>query len=652
MTSVAGSLWEHPQKFKPTPRSFARTSAAQRRWNLDENTSSLSAERAKNTPNSVALRVKSLGIWQDITWEEYAAEVASVAHGLAALGVGATDRVGILSENRPEWLYTDLGALSLRAITVGFYSTNPPAEIEYQVLDSGVRVLIAEDQEQVDKIMAVWDRCPHLEWVVYLDSRGMAAYNHPKLLSYDKFRSGALAHQRAYPDLLSSISPSPEDIATLVYTSGTTGPPKGAMLSVANVDFALETVMSADGLFQPPPGPGDVSLSFLPLSHVAERAATTWTNAASGAVVHFAESIDTVAANLIEVQPTILFAVPRIWEKLHSTVLVKGASASPIKRLALRIGSALGSRIAAQRIANGGNHTAQSRVLYAVGYPLIFRSLRDKLGLRKVRAALSGAAPISPEVLSFFLGLGVPMYEVYGMTENCAIATANRKGRVVLGTVGEPGESIELTLDPATGEILTRHRGNFVGYWNRPEATADTVDHDGWLHTGDVGEWVNGTHIRIVDRIKDIIITAGGKNISPSEIEHQLKASPYVKEAVVIGDRKPYLTALIGVEFDTVGDWASRQGIEYTTYRDLATRPEVLELMRGIVTEANSKFARVENVRKFRVLPKVLDHDDGELTATQKIRRAALHEKFGDLIDDMYADGSVHPGGDLAGVGR
>ncbi|QNG19078.1 long-chain fatty acid--CoA ligase [Rhodococcus triatomae] len=607
------------------------------------------AERAAASPDTVALRVKSLGIWQDITWREYADEIVTAAHGLAALGVGAGDRVGILSENRPEWLYLDLGTLSLRAITVGFYSTNPPAEIEYQVRDAGVRVLVAEDQEQVDKILAVWGRCPDLDWVVCLDGRGMAAYDHPKLLSHEQFRAAAAEHRRTHPSITDD-PPRPDDVATLVYTSGTTGPPKGAMLSVANIDFAVTTLLSADGLFQPPPGPRDVSLSFLPLSHVAERAVTTWTNAASGVVVHFAESIDTVAANLTEVQPTLLFAVPRIWEKLHSTVLVKGASASPVKRIALRIATVLGGVIAADRIAHGGSHTVRSRVLYAIGYPLVFRSLRDKLGLRKVRAALSGAAPVSPDVIAFFLGLGVPMYEVYGMTENCAIATANRRGRVKLGTVGEPAPGIELELDPDTGEILTRHPGNFVGYWNRPEATAATLDEAGWLHTGDVGQWVDGTHVRVVDRIKDIIITAGGKNISPSEIENQLKASPYVKEAVVIGDRRPYLTALIGIEFDTVGDWASRQGIEYTTYRDLATKPEVLTLVRTVVADTNTRFARVENIRKFRVLPKMLDHDDGELTATQKVRRAALHERFGDLIDDMYADETTQPGGDLAEV--
>jgi long-chain acyl-CoA synthetase len=272
------------------------------------------------------------------------------------------------------------------------------------------------------------------------------------------------------------------------------------------------------------------------------------------------------------------------------------------------------------------------------------------VGLRKVRAAGSGAAPIAPEVLKFFFGIGVMIYEVYGMTENAAVATVNRPGRVKLGTVGEPQPGIELRIDEQTGEILTRHPGNFAGYWNKPDKTAETIDEDGWLHTGDVGEWVDGTHVKIVDRIKDIIITAGGKNISPSEIENSLKTSPFIKEAVVIGDQKPYLTALIGIELDTVGDWAQRRKIPYTTYRDLSEKTEVLELVQKEIARTNEKFARVENIRKFRMMPKELDHEDGELTATQKVKRSSLHDMFGHLVDDMYANKQEHPGGDAVEV--
>jgi long-chain acyl-CoA synthetase len=279
--------------------------------------------------------------------------------------------------------------------------------------------------------------------------------------------------------------------------------------------------------------------------------------------------------------------------------------------------------------------------MYAAGYLFLYRALRDRIGLRKVRYAASGAAPIAPDVLKFFMGIGVPMHEVYGMTENSAIATANFPGRVRLGTVGEPQPGIELRIDERTGEILTRHPGVFVGYWRDDEATAKAKTPDGWLHTGDVGEWVDGTWVKITDRMKDIIITAGGKNIAPSELENSLKVSPYIKEAVVIGDRRSYLTALIGVELDTVGEWAQRKRIPYTTYRDLSERPEVLALVQSIVDTANAKVAEVSRIRKFRLLPKELDHEDGELTATQKVKRSALAERFGDLVESMYGKGAA-----------
>jgi long-chain acyl-CoA synthetase len=290
-------------------------------------------------------------------------------------------------------------------------------------------------------------------------------------------------------------------------------------------------------------------------------------------------------------------------------------------------------------VRTGGRHTTGTKIVYAIGWVFFYRALRERIGMRRVRYAASGAAPIAPEVLKFFMGIGVAMHEVYGMTENTAIATGNRPGLVKLGTVGQPQMGVEVRIDDATGEILTRHPGTFVGYFRDPEATARTVTEDGWLHTGDVGEWVDGTHIRITDRAKDIIITAGGKNVAPSEIENALKASPYIKEVIVVGDRMPYLVALIGIELETVGDWAQRRGIAYTTYRDLSEKPEVIALVQGIVTEVNGRFASVEQIKKFRMLPKELDHEDGELTATQKVKRSAIAKMFAETIDAMYASG-------------
>ena len=592
---------------------------------------------AAETADKVALREKRFGVWQSISWAEYWDSVQTVAHALLALGVTPGDRVAVHSENRPEWLITDAATVAIRAATVGLYPTNPAAEVEYLLSNSGTKVLLAEDQEQLDKALA--STVPDLQKIVYVEPRGIAGrYSDSRLMSWTELLDLGSAHRAEHPGAVDDLMAAAraEDIATLVYTSGTTGPPKGAMLSVNNVEFAIDKLVMAGGFCDPPPNADDLTLSYLPLCHVAERIFTSWFNVAAGTQVNFAECIETVPQNLREVQPTILFGVPRIWEKLLAGVRIKIDSASWAKRKHAYFWLRRADRIAETLVRNGGLHTTSSRLVYAIGWVLFFRSLRTQLGMRYVRYAGSGAAPIAPEVLRFFMGIGIPMHEAYGMTENSAVATGNRPGRVKLGTVGEPHPGIEVRIDEETGEILTRHAGVFAGYWRNPEATAAAIDADGWLHTGDVGIWVDGTHVKITDRMKDIIITAGGKNISPSEIENALKASPYVKEAVVIGDKHKYLTALIGIELDTVGDWAQRRNIAYTTYRDLSEQPDVHKLVQGIINEVNDRFSTVEQIKRFRMFPKELDHEDGELTATQKVKRSAITKVFGELVEEMY----------------
>lgn len=594
--------------------------------------------RAATTPNQIALRAKDFGIWQEVDWAGYWANVELVGHALLALGVQPGDRVAIHSENRREWLYADLGIVAARGITVGLYPTNPASEVAYLLSHSGARILIAEDQEQVDKALLVLEDTPDLERIVYLEPRGIKGrYDNPKLLWWDDFLALGAAHRDEFGGELAErmAQTEPDDVMTLIYTSGTTGPPKGAMLTVANVEFAVHVLVESGGFTSPPPSSADVTLSYLPLCHVAERIFTTWFSAASGVQVHFAESIETVQANLREVQPTILFGVPRIWEKVLAGVTIGVSSASWLKRSVTRFWLRRAESIGSTLVRTGGRHTSQSRLIYGLGWLFCFRALKARIGMRYVRYAASGAAPIAPDVLKFFMGIGVPMHEVYGMTENTAVATGNRPGRVKVGTVGEPQPGIELRIDEETGEILTKHGGTFAGYWRDPEATSRVVE-DGWLHTGDVGEWVDDTHVKITDRMKDIIITAGGKNIAPSELENALKTSPYIKEAVVIGDQRAYLVALIGIEYETVGHWAQQRKLPYTTYRDLSEKPEVLELVQKIVTEVNSRFAGVEQIKKFRMFPKELDHEDGELTATQKVKRSALGKMFDDLVESMY----------------
>ena len=593
---------------------------------------------ARRNPNGVSLREKDFGIWQEITWAAYWDSVSDVAHGFLALGVEPGDRVAIHSENRPEWVFSDVAAVAVRGITVGLYPTNPAPEVAYLLENSGAKILVAEDQEQVDKALEVIDQLPGLERIVYMEPRGVRQYEHEMLMSWKDFVALGRSHREANPDQLERImaGAEPDDVATLVYTSGTTGPPKGVELTVANVEFAIKVLVEGGGFASPPPSPDDMLLSYLPLCHVAERIFTVWFNLSAGPVVNFAESIETVTQNLREVQPTIFLGVPRIWEKLHAGIIIRSHSASRLKRVNFKVWTGVARKIAADLERNGGKHTAASRLRYAVGWVFLYRALKDRIGMRKCRYAATGAAPISPDLIRFFLGIGVPMYEVYGMTENAAVATANRPGRIKVGTVGEPHPGIEVRIDESTGEILTRHPGTFAGYWRNEEATNAAVTPDGWLHTGDVGEWVDGTHLQITDRLKDVIITAGGKNVAPSEIENALKASPYVKEAIVIGDRRPYLTALIGIELDTVGDWAQRQGISYTTYRDLGEKPGVQKLVQDIVDEVNARLATVESIKRFRMLPKELDHEDGELTATQKVKRAAIAQMFEGLVESMY----------------
>jgi long-chain acyl-CoA synthetase len=361
-----------------------------------------------------------------------------------------------------------------------------------------------------------------------------------------------------------------------------------------------------------------------------------WFGLGTGATVNFAESIETIQQDLREVQPTIFQSVPRIYEKMYAAVLVRASSASRLKRLNYAIWIKAADWIGHKLVEREGNHSLVTRALSGLGSVFLYRALKERLGLRRCRHAISAAAPIAPEILRFFMGIGVPLLEAYGMTENSAIATTNRPGRIKLGTVGEALPGVELKIDEATGEILTRHPGTFVGYWNKPEATADTIDREGWLHTGDVGEEVDGTHFKIVDRMKDIIITAGGKNISPSEIENSLKTSPFINEAVVIGDRRKFLSALIAIDFDVVSSWAQAKRITHTTYRDLTEKEEVRKLVDRAVKDTNEKLASVEQIRKFAFFPKELDEDDGELTATQKVKRKAIENSFSDLIEGMY----------------
>jgi len=579
---------------------------------------------ARERPDSPAMREKRRGRWHELSWGDYADQVARAAHGLRELGVEPGDRVAIHGENRPEWVIADLAVQGIGAISVGVYPTSPAAEVEYLLAHSESVVLIAEDEEQLDKALAVRDRLPALRRIVLIDPRNVRGLDDPMVMTWE-----ALVAEGTLDDYAGAVGAlEANDTAVIVYTSGTTGPPKGAMLTHANLTWAADTFRSALGT-----GPGDEALSYLPLCHVAERLGSLINGLGSGYVVNFGEGGESFAQDLRDVQPTVFAAVPRVWEKMLATVEIKMADASLLKRAAYRAAMRWGRDLAPKRMQ--GSLGPADRARAAAANALALRALRDKLGLGRVERAVCGAAPIAPQVLEYFWALGIPVYEIYGQTENTAVCTFMPFDDVRIGTVGRPLEGVEVRI-AGDGEILTRSPAVFAGYFKDDDATAATVDRDGWLRTGDVGEIDDHGHLTITDRKKDVIITAGGKNVSPSEIENRLKVSPYVREAMVVGDRRKYLVALIGIEADTVSDWAARRGLAFTTYGDLSRKEEVRGLIGAWVEQVNGDLAQVETIKRFALLEKELDHEDGELTATLKVKRRALEQRFEKQIAELY----------------
>jgi long-chain acyl-CoA synthetase len=591
--------------------------------------------RAVSHPERIAFRHKDLGIWRPVTWATYHEEVEAVCLGLRSLGVSSGDRVAIHSENRPEWVFADLAIESLGAIAVGVYPTNPATEVNYLLGDSGARVLIAEDQEQVDKTLAVIDGHPTLTHVVVIDPKGLRDYRNPHLLMWDELvkrgRAAAKAEPVAFTEFIDATRPS--DVACIVYTSGTTGPPKGAMLTHTNTLAGARALIDGLGIEA-----DDTTVSYLPLCHVAERIWTLYVSLLVGVTVNFAESVDTVQSDIYETAPTFFGAVPRIAEKIQAGVDIRIADSSALKRALYGWGMRVGRKIASRRLS-GEPLSSIDHLANAVAWVTLFRPLRERLGLKRVRHALIGAAAVSPELMEYFHALGVPVRQTYGQTECGGSSHLHRIDDIRFDTVGTALSGYECRTAPETGEVLLRGEGVFAGYWGKPEATEATL-RDGWLHTGDIGEIDLDGHLHIVGRIKDIIVTAGGKNISPQEIENKLKFSPYVREAVVLGEGRKYLAALIGIEYDTVAHWAEQRGLAYTTYRDLAGRKEVVDLIDDWIYAVNGDLAQVETIKRFSLIPKELDHDDDELTATQKVRRSAIEVKFSELIDGLYRDAS------------
>ena len=583
--------------------------------------------------DAIALREKVRGVWRSISWREYADMARAVGMGLAALGLERGERVAVCSENRPEWLYCDMGIVGAGGVSVGIYATDSAKLIAYLVESSGARFYFAENDEQLDKCLEIRERLGGLRRIIVFDTAGLGTLDDPMVMAFESLieegRTFDAAHPDYWEDSLRRVRP--DEVATLIFTSGTTGPPKGAMITHRNALFQIAT---QERIL--PSSPGDTFVSFLPLSHIAERTFTTFRPLGSGAVIHFAESPETVPENIREIAPSACFAVPRIWEKLYSGIVLAMADATRFQRLAFALALAVGRSVAAREAA-GRSVSPGHAVLFWLAKALVLGNVRRMLGFDRARYLITAAAPISPDLIRWYRALGLNMIEVYGQTENTGLATIYAPGRIKIGSVGAaaPGTEVRIAED---GEVLLRGPHVFAGYDNEPEKTAETLA-DGWLHTGDIGVLDDEGDLTITDRKSDIIITAGGKNITPSEIENQLKFSPYISDAVIIGDRRKYLTCLIMIDHDNVAKFAQDHAVPFTNFANLSQAPAVRELIADEIERVNAGVARVETIKKFSMIDVQLTAEDDELTPTMKLKRKFVNEKYRAMIDSMYQDG-------------
>ncbi|MCA8868098.1 MAG: long-chain fatty acid--CoA ligase [Rhodobacteraceae bacterium] len=579
----------------------------------------------------VALRSKDRGLWQAFSWRDYGKQVRRIALALIARGFQPHDRACILADNCPEWFFADMAVITAGGISCGIYATNSPEQTAYVINDCQARVVFVENEEQLDKVLQTRTDLPSLEWIVVFDMEGLADFTDPMVISLaDLSKSSAIDDPVSDTEWRRRIvGVRPEDTAILIYTSGTTGPPKGAMLSHTNLIYqaaALNIVMQI--------GPDDELLSFLPLSHIAERLISVVRPIFNGSVANFAESPDTMAQNLREISPTVFFAVPRIWEKFYSRATIAVEDGTWLERQAFRLAFYLAFR-RRRLLGEGGKVSLWLRLAHwAMDHTVLHRT-RKLLGLERVRYVTTGAAPIAPELIRWYLALGVDMMQAYGLTECAGVASLPLPGQHRLGTVGKalPGSEVRLSEQ---GEILIRGPHIFQGYWRKPEQSRAAMV-DGWLNSGDIGEIDSDGFIRVVDRSKDIIITSGGKNVSPSEIENQLKFSPFISDAIVIGEARPYLSALVMIDYDNIAKYAQDHAIPFTNYTSLCARAEIHDLIAAEVEAVNQRFARVEQIKKFRLIDVELTTEDEEFTPTLKLKRNVVAKRHKALIDAIYA---------------
>jgi len=593
----------------------------------------LLCERARRLPDSVAFRSKHFGIYRERRWRDYAGLVAHAARALQSLGIGRGERVAIMGDVCEEWMICDLAAQSLGAIVYGIYPTAAMAEVEYQMRDGGACLFIAEDQEYVDKILPIADRLLNLRAIVVLDDAAMFGYAHPKLQRFGELLGRVSAVDIDWLEAQVSAL-SPEDAAFIVYTSGTSGHPKGALVSHGKHLAATYSIVTQYPTLSER---SHRTVIHLPMCHVLGRDVAITLPLISQLVPHFGEDPEDFATTLFEVAPTVLFTVPRYLQKFASHVLVGILNSSGIKRFAYDFAMRFAREHARRRW--DGRASATQEAFYQVLRIAVFRPILNKLGFDQLQLVVSGGASLPAETAALWHMYGVNVVEIYGQTEEAGGIIAGQRGPFPRpGSVGTPVEGVELRLAD-DGEVLIRSTDLFECYWRNDEATREVKGADGWLRTGDVGEWRDGA-LRLVDRARDFLVTAGGKTISPSFIENALRSSPYIAEAVVFGHGRKYLTAIIEIDFDTVADWARAHDVAYTGFTSLTVHPQIEGLIKAEIDKTNAGLARVEQIKTFRILPKALDpEEEGEpVTPTRKVKRKLMYERFKPLVEGMYDD--------------
>ena len=594
-------------------------------------------DRTRQHPDKIAMREKALGIWQTWSWRQMCDEVRALAGGLAAMGLARGDKIAIIGDNRPHLYWAMTAIQCLGGVPVPLYQDAVAEEMQFVLEHAETRFAIVEDQEQVDKLLAVQERCPKLETMIYTDPRGLRHYSSPDLHALTTVQEHGCRFAAAHPSYVDEqiAQGRGTDLAIMLYTSGTTGRPKGVMLSFDNILITARNAVVREGLRD-----DEEILAYLPMAWVGDHIFSYGQFYCAGFTVNCPESSETVLQDLHEIGPTYFFAPPRIWENILTMVMIRMEDAAWLKRKMFHFFMGVAQRVGARKLA-GQSVGLLDTLLYTLGDVLVYGPLKDNLGLRCIRLAYTAGEAIGPEIFTFYRSLGINVKQLYGMTEASVFVCVQPDGEVRSDTVGTPMPEVEVKISPE-GEVMFRSPGVFLGYYKNPQATAETLD-DGWVHSGDAGYIDAQGHLKIIDRARDVsrVGNANRSLFAPRYLENKLKFSPFIKEAVVYGQERPFVGAFINIDLEAVGNWAERRGLAYTSYTDLAARPQVYDLIQGEIARVNAHLAddpqmAGAQIRRFLILHKELDPDDGELTRTRKVRRRFVSEKYATLIEALY----------------